>query len=70
MITPDWISRSVSILRSSEKAESKRVPAHAERAQVATKSGASTGAVRSTRERLAATLRQKEEALSPRVLRR
>src|SRR5688572_27249466 len=70
MNTPDWIARSVSILRSPEKSESKKAPAQAERAQAATKSGATSTAVRSTRERLAATLRQKEEALSPRVLRR
>jgi malonyl-CoA decarboxylase len=70
MNTPDWIARSVSILRSPEKSDSKKAPAQAERAQAATKSGASATAVRSTRERLAATLRQKEEALSPRVLRR
>ena len=68
MITPDWITRSVSILRSPEKAEPKKAAAQAERGQAASKTGAT--AVRSTRERLNATLRQKEEALSPRVLRR
>jgi len=52
MNTPEWISRSVSMLK----------PAPA--------GGAAGSGVRSTRERLGATLRQKEEALSPRVLRR
>ena len=53
MNTPDWITRSVSILRSPEKDEPKKGAAPAERAQAATKSGAA--AVRSTRERLNAT---------------
>ena len=70
MNTPDWIARSVAILRSPEKSGSKGTSALAERAQAATKSGAGNAAVRSTRERLNATLRKKEEALSPRVLRR
>ena len=59
MSAADWISRSVSIL-SKEKA-----PETAPKVSVAGPS-----AVRSTRERLAATLRKNEEALSPRVLRR
>ncbi len=47
MNAPEWITRSVSLLRSS-----------------------TSNGPRSTRERLRATLRKKEEALSPRVLRR
>ena len=56
MNTPEWITRGVSMLK----------PAPA---QPRSDSAAPNGA-RSTRERLDATLRQKEEALSPRVLRR
>ena len=48
MNTPEWIHRSVSLLRSEPAGQGPR----------------------STRERLRATLRKKEEALSPRVLRR
>ncbi|RYF35737.1 MAG: malonyl-CoA decarboxylase, partial [Comamonadaceae bacterium] len=56
MNTPEWIARGVSMLK----------PAPAKpRSDSAAPNGA-----RSTRERLDATLRQKEEALSPRVLRR
>lgn len=70
MNAPDWITRSVSKLRPPAKSESKMAPAQADSAQAATKSVANGAAGRSTRERLKATLRKKEEALSPRVLRR
>ncbi len=76
MSPPDWLNRGVSRLRGNVKAEKQvpKVPAAQQiRAQAAPKKIAvedspSTG--RSTRDRLKATLRQKEEALSPRVLRR
>jgi malonyl-CoA decarboxylase len=79
MTAQDWINRSVSILRPrsarppGSKAEPKQAPALADTAQGAIKIVADEGlkaGPRSTRERLSATLRQKEEALSPRVLRR
>ncbi|MES2400845.1 MAG: malonyl-CoA decarboxylase [Pseudomonadota bacterium] len=66
MTAADWLNRSVSLL-AGEKKGAKAV------AEPATKKIAGQDAVpagRSTRERLEATLRQKEEALSPRVLRR
>ncbi|MES2280920.1 MAG: malonyl-CoA decarboxylase [Pseudomonadota bacterium] len=66
MTAADWLNRSVSLL-----AGDKKQPKGG--AEPATKKTAATDAVpagRSTRERLEATLRQKEEALSPRVLRR
>ncbi|MES2189904.1 MAG: malonyl-CoA decarboxylase [Pseudomonadota bacterium] len=66
MTAADWLNRSVSLL-AGEKKGSKAV------AESATRKTAGQDAVpagRSTRERLEATLRQKEEALSPRVLRR
>ena len=75
MTAADWLNRSVSRL-AGDKKESKVPVAPADPAQNATKKVASTAplealpAGRSTRERLTATLRQKEEALSPRVLRR
>ena len=70
MTAADWVSRSVAILRPGTR---KKVPASpADTAQAAIKNIATgtPAASRSTRERLGATLRQKEEALSPRVLRR
>ncbi len=79
MSPPDWLNRSVSRLsghRSTENNEKKElnVPLSQQlRGQVALKNIASDAALvagRSTRDRLKATLRQKEEALSPRVLRR
>jgi malonyl-CoA decarboxylase len=70
MNAPEWITRSVSKLRAGEKLESKVAVAPVDSEQEATKSVANGSGVRSTRERLKATLRQKEEALSPRVLRR
>ena len=79
MSPPDWLNRSVSRLSGQKSAEndekkaSKEAVAQEIRVQaaikkVATEDVSSTG--RSTRDRLKATLRQKEEALSPRVLRR
>lgn len=75
MSTPEWLARSVSRFSSGKK-EEKSAAAVTDTAQTAIKkvaTGAGQEAVqpqRSTRERLKATLRQKEEALSPRVLRR
>ncbi|MDB5847534.1 MAG: malonyl-CoA decarboxylase [Rhodoferax sp.] len=63
MNTPDWITRTfpkVARLRAAPDGAAAAVPA----------AKAVTKAPRSTRERLGATLRQSEEALSPRVLRR
>ncbi|MGB4118121.1 MAG: malonyl-CoA decarboxylase [Polaromonas sp.] len=79
MSPPDWLNRGVSRLagrKTTENSEKKtsNVPAGQQiRAQAAPKKVVTeepnpTG--RSTRDRLKATLRQKEEALSPRVLRR
>jgi malonyl-CoA decarboxylase len=80
MINPvDWFTRRGEPAPAGKQIadeESKAPAAHANRARAATKNVAddtSSGAAppgRSTRERLKATLRQKEEALSPRVLRR
>ena len=76
MTAADWLNRSVSRFSGDKKATSKTAEAPVVSAPDASKKGAS-GALpeapspaRSTRERLKATLRQKEEALSPRVLRR
>ncbi len=70
-----WLNRGAAILGKDKNAS--KVPAMPmDDAQPAPEKGAATtqaeavGAGRSTRERLKATLRQKEEALSPRVLRR
>ncbi|MBC7609349.1 MAG: malonyl-CoA decarboxylase [Polaromonas sp.] len=75
MTAADWLNRSVSRL-SGDKKELKEPAAQVNGGPVATKKVADSpapavvAAGRSTRERLNATLRQKEEALSPRVLRR
>ncbi|MES2364029.1 MAG: malonyl-CoA decarboxylase [Pseudomonadota bacterium] len=75
MTGPGWLNRGVSRL-AGEKKESKMPSAAVESAQPAPKKIAVSAPVdglptgRSTRERLKATLRKKEEALSPRVLRR
>ena len=78
MTAADWLNRSVSRL-SGDKKQPKEAVAQDNRLQVATKNVANSAntanaeplpAGRSTRDRLNATLRQKEEALSPRVLRR
>jgi malonyl-CoA decarboxylase len=84
MNTPDWIARNVSILAKRRTAPASLMPpaqakisgdksaaAQSEIAQAAINTIATTDrSVRSTRDRLHATLRKKEEALSPRVLRR
>lgn len=76
MNTGTWISTTVSKLLPAAGAKSKEKvpPASAGSAQAAIKSEASNaggaGGARSTRERLEGSLRHKEEALSPRVLRR
>ena len=66
MTAADWLNRGVSMLAGDKKEPKGAAEAVAKKAvaQAATPTG------RSTRERLQATLRQKEEALSPRVLRR
>ena len=73
MSAADWLTRNVSRLTAGEKSLTEKTAAgHTERAQAATKKIA-TGAglpERSTHERLQATLSHKDEALSPRVLRR
>ena len=81
MTATDWLNRSVSRLSGDKKA-SKDTSAQLNSTSVVTKKiadatsaapvavAAPAVAGRSTRERLNATLRQKEEALSPRVLRR
>ncbi len=78
MNTNTWIGRSVSRLLPTAKRMQKASAAQTDRADGAPKKGASAshgavgdgGAARSTRERLQATLRHRDEALSPRVLRR
>ena len=79
MSPPDWLNRSVSRLSGlkttddDEKKASNMPPTQQMRAQSAPKNiptDAPQPIGRSTRDRLKATLRQKEEALSPRVLRR
>ncbi|WP_341914503.1 malonyl-CoA decarboxylase [Polaromonas sp. YR568] len=76
MTAADWLNRSVSRFSGDKKATSKPAETVVVAASDAPKKGASGASLevpvpaRSTRERLKATLRQKEEALSPRVLRR
>lgn len=76
MNAADWLNRSVSRFSGDKKSALKVPESLAAVAPAASKkiaAGASSETlppVRSTRERLKATLRQKEEALSPRVLRR
>ncbi len=66
MTAADWLNRSVSLLAGDKKPGK----AAGEPAAKKTATQDAVPAGRSTRERLEATLRQKEEALSPRVLRR
>jgi len=71
----DWISRSVSRLLPAGQSDANRPPALAKGAQAAIKTGANSATEagkhpRSTHERLKATLRRKDEGLSPRMLRR
>jgi malonyl-CoA decarboxylase len=77
MDTPNWIARNVSRFRPTAKtapgadvAVEKPPKFRASKAQDAGDAEAKSAHHRSTRERLNATLRHKEEALSPRVLRR
>ena len=78
MSTANWLHRSVSLLSGEKNAANTPVapaagaPAAPKKVAGVTAPEAPVGqaAGRSTRERLKATLRQKEEALSPRVLRR
>ena len=77
MSTPNWIARNVSRFRPATKTASGADPAvdkppkfRASRALEQSDNDAKTAQRRSTRERLDGTLRHKEEALSPRVLRR
>lgn len=78
MSPPDWLNLSVSRLSGQKSAEKEKkvtkvAPDQQTRPQAAPKKIAideTLPAGRSTRDRLKATLRQKEEALSPRVLRR
>ncbi|WP_298928657.1 malonyl-CoA decarboxylase family protein [uncultured Ramlibacter sp.] len=70
MDTPTWITRGVAVLRPKLAVAADAASARPE-ARAATDAKAATpGNGRSTRERLGATLRKGEEALSPRVLRR
>jgi malonyl-CoA decarboxylase len=78
MNTPEWLSRSVSRLRPTSNSERNTSSALVDSALPASKSiagldrrtGEAGSRSRSTHERLKATLRQKDEALSPRMLRR
>ncbi len=77
MSTPNWIARNVSRFRPATKTASgadlavdKPPKFRASRALEQSDNDAKTAQRRSTRERLDGTLRHKEEALSPRVLRR
>ena len=72
MNAPDWLNRSVSRFSPDRKEASGTATVTGDAALASPRKAATDTlpAVRSTRERLAATLRQKEEALSPRVLRR
>ena len=81
MNTSNWIARSVSRLRtggiSTEKNEDKATVRQSSKGDIATQFvakinavAAPIGSVRSTRGRLKATLRQRGEALSPRMMRR
>jgi malonyl-CoA decarboxylase len=72
MSAADWLSRSVSRFTASDKNGSKTDAAQSGRAQAAPKKIATVAGqpVRSSHERLKATLSQKNEALSPRALRR
>ena len=81
MTPPEWLNRSVSRFARSKPTGTVSSPDHASntaiaqlnRAQEAPEKIANSelkSSGRSTRDRLSATLRQKEEALSPRVLRR
>ena len=68
----DWFSRKIPGLSPTDKSPSKTAANQTERAQSAPKNIANSSGqpARGTHERLKATLRQKDEALSPRALRR
>jgi len=70
MMTPEWISRSVSSLRHLPIQDLNQPAGAADSSPGAVKKGASVKVPRTTRERLKGTLRHAQEALSPRVLRR
>ncbi|MDD0809145.1 malonyl-CoA decarboxylase [Curvibacter sp. RS43] len=70
MNTPTWISRGVSKLMPAPKAAKTAEPTGAAAAPAPTPVPRGKATLRSTRERLEATLRQGDEALSPRMLRR
>jgi malonyl-CoA decarboxylase len=69
MMTPEWITRSVSSLRHMS-AQDPPQAAGGDAAQNEVQEATVVNGVRTTRERLKGTLRRKQEALSPRVLRR
>jgi malonyl-CoA decarboxylase len=66
----DWLTRSVSLLRPGLESKTVASPAAAPQAADHAQDSTAVPASRSTRERLHATLRRQQEALSPRVLRR
>ena len=72
MNTATWISRNVSRLLpdAKKKPDTDSPGVDGSSSAIEKRSPGAASSARSTRERLAATLRQKEEALSPRVLRR
>ena len=70
MMTPEWISRSVSSLRHPPIQDLNQTASAADSSQGAVKKGPAVKGARTTRERLKGTLRHAQEALSPRVLRR
>ena len=70
MMTPEWLSRSVSSLRHMPRQNLDQVAGSADTAPATIKKVAIVKVARTTRERLKATLRHQQEALSPRVLRR
>jgi malonyl-CoA decarboxylase len=70
MDTPQWFARNVSKLLPSADSKQKIVSTPDENTEAAARKVSAVAAPRSTHERLAATLRRKEEALSPRQLRR
>jgi malonyl-CoA decarboxylase len=69
-MTGSWMSRSVSLLRPGLEPKAVAVLSGGEAGAHADDGRATVAAPRSTRERLKATLRRHQEALSPRVLRR
>jgi malonyl-CoA decarboxylase len=70
MMTPDWITRSISLLGHMPKQDQGQSVGAADSAPPAAKKAAPIKVARTTRERLQGTFRREQEALSPRVLRR